>query len=315
MNTEYDKQTVLIVDDQPSNVQALANLLKDECRIQVANNGEKAISIASGEKKPDLILLDVLMPGIDGYEVCKRLKEDSTTSTIPIIFVTARDAVSDEEQGFLLGASDYISKPFHPAIVRARVRTHLRLKRKTDLLEQISMLDGLTGIPNRRYFDRQIEKEWRRTRREGQFLSVIMMDIDFFKQFNDNYGHGFGDECLQKLARALEASIERPGDVVARYGGEEFVALLPATDSEGGSQLAERFRVAVEVLAVPHEYSNAADVVTLSLGVATLSPEAGKDEDAAEKLLKRADEALYAAKRAGRNRFAVDSESGEADGA
>ncbi|MDA3949885.1 MAG: diguanylate cyclase [Spirochaeta sp.] len=310
MNTEADKQTVLIVDDEPGNVQAVANLLKDECRIQVANNGEKAISIASGTKKPDLILLDVLMPGIDGYEVCKQLKEKSETSTIPIIFVTARDTVSDEEKGFLLGALDYISKPFHPALVRARVRTHLSLKRKTDLLEQISMLDGLTGIPNRRSFDEQIEKESRRTRRGGQSLSVVIMDIDLFKQFNDNYGHGLGDQCLQKVARALENVAERSGDVVARYGGEEFVAVLPATDAEGAAAMAEKFRVSVEALAVPHEYSSVTNVVTLSLGVATVSPGAGNDDDAVTKLLKRADEALYAAKKAGRNRCVVAPAAG-----
>lgn len=314
-NFEHETQTVLIVDDEPTNVQALAGLLKDEFRIIVANNGEKALSLAGGEHQPDLILLDIQMPDLDGYEVCRRLKEDPRTSEIPIIFVTARDAASDEEKGFLLGAVDYISRPFYPAIVRARVRTHLNLKRKTDLLEEISMRDGLTGSPNRRYFDELFEKERLRAQREKQVLSVIMMDIDRFKDFNDNYGHGSGDDALRKVAKALSEGVERPGDVVARYGGEEFVALLPRTDATGAAALAERFRASVEALAVPHEYSSAASVVTLSLGVATAcgedresseaEVESGDDGLSGDTLLKRADEALYAAKREGRNRYSV----------
>lgn len=312
---EHETQTVLIVDDEPTNVQALAGLLKDEFRIKVANNGEKALSLAGGEHQPDLILLDIQMPNMDGYEVCRRLKEDARTSEIPIIFVTARDAASDEEKGFLLGAVDYISRPFYPAIVRARVRTHLNLKRKTDLLEEISMRDGLTGSPNRRYFDDLFGKELLRAQREKQVLSVIMMDIDRFKDFNDNYGHGSGDDALRKVAKVLSEGVERPGDVVARYGGEEFVALLPRTDATGAAALAERFRASVEALAVPHEYSSVASVVTLSLGVATAcgeerkapdgEVESGDEKLSGDTLLKRADEALYAAKREGRNRYSV----------
>lgn len=314
---EHKIQTVLIVDDEPTNVQTLAGLLKEEFRIQVATSGEKALSLAAGEHQPDLILLDILMPHMDGYEVCRRLKEEPRTSEIPVVFVTARDATSDEEKGFLLGAVDYISRPFSPAIVRARVRTHLSLKRKTDLLEQISMRDALTGIPNRRYFDGLFERERLRALREKQLLSVIMMDIDRFKDFNDNYGHGSGDEALRKVARVLGEGVDRPADVVARYGGEEFVALLPRTHAEGAEELAERFRASVEALALPHEYSSVAPVVTLSLGVATASGEegalsgAGSDVESAvrplsgDALLKRADSALYTAKREGRNRYRV----------
>jgi diguanylate cyclase (GGDEF)-like protein len=301
MKSEIKKQTILIVDDQPTNVQALANLLKNDYRIQVANNGEKALSIARSDDPPDLMLLDIQMPGIDGYEVCKQLKEDPHTSKIRIIFVTGRDSVSDEEKGFKLGAVDYISKPFYPVIVRARVRTHMSLKLKTDLLEQISMLDGLTGIPNRRYFDEQLNKERGRALREKKPLSVLMMDIDHFKSYNDNYGHGAGDECLQRVARTLIESLPRPTDLIARYGGEEFVALLPGTDAKGAGEVAERLRKAVVDLGVKHEHSSTAGVVTLSLGTNTLDEPFEAQETSS--LLKKADEALYAAKESGRNRF------------
>ncbi|TVR85463.1 MAG: PleD family two-component system response regulator [Spirochaetaceae bacterium] len=303
MNAEKQQQTILVVDDEPANIQALGSLLKDEYRIQVANSGEKALAIVRDETQqlPDLILLDIQMPGIDGYEVCRRLKEDSRTDGIVVIFVTARDAVSDEELGLKLGAVDYISKPISPAIVRARVETHMNLKRKTDMLERYALLDGLTGIHNRRYFDEQLEKELARNLREGYPLSVIMMDIDHFKEYNDNYGHGAGDKCLQKVAHALTDTLSRPGDTLCRYGGEEFVVLLPDSDATGARVVAERLREAVEALSLTHEYSAASPVVTLSLGVASVEP-AGQQKGGAESLLKRADEALYAAKRAGRNR-------------
>ncbi|MFO8155986.1 MAG: diguanylate cyclase [Pseudomonadota bacterium] len=303
MNSEEQKPTLLVVDDEPANVQALGALLKDDYRVRVANSGEKVLAMVQegDQAPPDLILLDIQMPGIDGYEVCRRLKEDPKTSGIAIIFVTARDAVSDEEHGLNLGAVDYIAKPFNQAIVRARVHTHMNLKRKTDLLEQYALLDGLTGIPNRRHFDDLFDRETRRCLREGQPLSVVMMDIDHFKGFNDHYGHGAGDLCLQKVAGTLDSVVARPGDLICRYGGEEFVALLPGTDANGAREVAENLRAAVEALAITHEYSSTAPVVTLSLGTATLDPHRDSEADR-NPLLKRADEALYAAKEAGRNR-------------
>ena len=305
MSNEIQKQTVLVVDDEPPNIQALGSLLKDEYRIQVANSGEKALAIVQDETQPlpDLILLDIQMPGIDGYEVCRTLKEDPKTEGIVVIFVTARDATSDEEYGLKLGAVDYISKPISSAIVRARVDTHMNLKRKTDMLERFALLDGLTGIHNRRYFDEQLEKEVGRNIRENRPVSVIMMDIDHFKEFNDHYGHGAGDQCLKKVARALTDTLSRPGDTLCRYGGEEFVALLPGSDDDGAGVVAERLREAVEALSVAHEYSGVSNVVTLSLGIACKEP-TGEEKSTAESLLKLADEALYSAKRAGRNRVA-----------
>ena len=300
MSTNQPQQTILVVDDEPTNIQALGNLLKEDYRIRIANNGEKALAIIQDDCQPlpDLILLDIQMRGIDGYEVCRHLKEDPKTNTIAIIFVTARDATSDEEYGLNLGAVDYITKPFNPPIVRARVRTHMNLKRKTDLLEQYALLDGLTGIPNRRHFDQAFEIEHQRSLRDSQPLSVVMIDIDYFKLFNDHYGHGAGDQCLQKVATALNGSLLRAADQVFRYGGEEFIVLLSNTDAQGAVDVAERLRLAVEELAIGHEYSSTAPIVTLSLGTATLNPPDTSPTD----LLKRADEALYAAKEAGRNR-------------
>lgn len=302
MSNSENKPTLLVVDDEPANIQALGTLLKDEYRIRVATNGEKALAMvqAKDQASPDLILLDIEMPGIDGYEVCRRLKQDPATNSIAIIFVTARDSANDEEHGLNLGAVDYIAKPINPAIVRARVRTHINLKRKTDLLEQYALLDGLTGIPNRRFFDDLLDKEMHRCQRDDLPLSLIMMDVDHFKNFNDHYGHGSGDQCLQKVAAALNAVVSRGGDRVCRYGGEEFVALLPGTDAKGAREVGEHLRAAVEALAIPHEYSSAAAVVTLSLGSATIEP--GQHGCDTQTLLSQADKALYAAKSAGRNR-------------
>lgn len=303
MTHDERKPTLLVVDDEPTNIQALGNLLKDEYRIRVANNGEKALALAAEDApgRPDLILLDIQMPGIDGYEVCRRLKEDPRTSDIAVIFVTALDDARDEEHGLNLGAVDYIARPFNPAIVRARVNTHVKLKRRTDLLEQYAMLDGLTGVPNRRYFDEQLDRETRRSRREGKPLSLIMLDIDHFKSFNDHYGHGAGDRCLQKVAETLALTLNRPGDTLYRYGGEEFVALLPCTDATGALEVGETLRNAIEALALPHARSATGPVVTVSLGAATLDP-AGEPEADPESLLAGADAALYRAKNHGRNR-------------
>ena len=306
MNSAEAQQSILIVDDEPANVRALGNLLKEDYRIRVATSGEKALAIAQDreETQPDLILLDIQLSGMDGYEVCRRLKENESTSTIAVIFVTALDATSDEELGLRLGAVDYITKPFSPAIVRARVNTHMQLKRKTDLLEQYARLDGLTGIPNRRLFDEQLDSEIRHSLREGHPLSVIMIDLDHFKPYNDNYGHGAGDQCLQQVSATLSAAAKRPTDRVCRYGGEEFVALLPGTDAAGAWQLAETMRSSIEHLGIKHEHSSVGPVVTISLGTATFNPEEEADQTS---LLKRADQALYDAKHSGRNRIATSS--------
>lgn len=301
-NTTHDeekKPLILVVDDTPTNIQVLAEALRVDYRVRVANSGKVAFEIIAKFGAPDLILLDVMMPEMDGYEVCRRLKQAPETKNVPVIFVTAKSDTLDEEYGLKLGAVDYIAKPFHLPIVAARVRNHINLKMKTDLLESQAMLDGLTNIPNRRRFDETLESEWKRAQRSGTPLSLIMGDIDFFKHYNDNYGHGVGDECLKKVAAALAGSIDRPSDLVARYGGEEFVILLPETDATGAMAIAERFRSQVESLRIPHEYSDASNVVTVSVGLACVTPKAEMKQG---DLLKLADDQLYRSKQTGRNR-------------
>lgn len=294
----YRKPSVLIVDDQPANIKVLANLLKSDYTIQVANSGLKALDLSRRESPPDLILLDIMMPDMDGYSVCRELKDNNRTSHIPVIFITAMDDVSDETKGFDLGAVDYISKPFNPDVVKARVRNHMNLKIKSDLLENMSHLDGLTQIANRRHLDATLQSEVKRHKRSGKPLGVVMLDIDFFKPFNDHYGHGKGDECLIKVAQALHSTLKRPSDLLARYGGEEFVVLLPETDRHGVFKIAEDLRRVIETMNYPHAFSKVADHVTISVGCLSKRVE----DDSPESLLEQVDVALYDAKRQGRNR-------------
>lgn len=293
-----DRQTILIVDDEPINIKVLANLLQDDYRLLIAKGGAQALEMAGSEDPPDLILLDIMMPDMDGYEVCRRLKEHPFVKEIPIIFATVKDGVEDEEKGLELGAVDYITKPYCLPIVIARVRTHIRLKRKTDLLEKLVSLDGLTEIPNRRAFDETFDKEWGRAAREGKPLSCVMIDVDHFKAYNDRFGHGVGDECLKSVAGALVETLTRPGDFLARYGGEEFVAILSDTDAAGAAEVGENLRAAVEKRAIPHTDSSTTDRVTVSVGVATAVHKIRQDNN---RLKQAADEMLYAAKAAGRN--------------
>lgn len=291
--------TILIVDDDPVNVKILAEALHSTYRIKIAANGVEALNIAKCEQ-PDLILLDVMMPHMDGFEVCRRLKSDSNTQKIAVIFVTVLHSEIDEEKGLNLGAVDYIGKPFVMPIIKARIRTYIRLKLQADLLESLSFLDALTHIPNRRRFDEMLLSEWRRAARDATPISLIMIDVDYFKKYNDNYGHGKGDVCLQNVATTLSNSLVRPSDFVARYGGEEFVVILPNTNQQAAVQIAERLRERVEKIALPHTYSNVSSVVTISLGVATQRkiPE----HSLPQTLTEAADKALYMAKEGGRNR-------------
>lgn len=299
MINAQQRPMILIVDDVPTNVQILAEALTSLYRIKVASNGMDALKIVHRER-PDLILLDVMMPGMDGFEVCRRLKADAYTQKIPVIFVTARNADSEEELGLNLGAVDYITKPFVIPITKVRIRNHIRLKQQADLLESLSLLDALTNIPNRRRFDEALALELKRAVRDATPLSLLMIDIDHFKQYNDHYGHGEGDMCLQTVATELSKSVVRPADLVARYGGEEFVVILPETDQASALQIAERLRERIEQLGLPHAYSETGAVVTISVGAATQA-------DIPENFLPQtlsdaADKALYMAKESGRNR-------------
>jgi len=292
--------TLLIVDDEKQNRALLTELLQDEHRIILAKDGKQALERAR-EHLPDLILLDVLMPEMDGYTVIRALKNDDLTRNIPVIFITALDSPGDEERGLELGAVDYISKPFNPAIVRVRIRNHLQSVRQRRMLEQMAMLDSLTGIPNRRRFNEVFEQEWRRCMRDGAPLSLIVVDVDHFKAFNDTYGHAAGDEVLRRIAASLQTSLRRPGDFVARYGGEEFVMLLPGIDSEGARILCEHTRADVESERIAHAVSDVAPWITISLGGATRVP---RDSTPNPELFSLADSCLYVAKNSGRNRVA-----------
>lgn len=295
---EDNKYKLLIVDDLPINIKMISQVLRDHYTIQVAKNGDEAISIARSEPKPDLILLDIEMPEMNGYELCLKLKETKLTEKIPVIFITGRTEAMDERVGLEMGAVDYITKPFNASVVLARVNTHIELKRQSDLLEQLATLDGLTQIPNRRKFDEILKHEWLRARRSQKPLSVIFMDVDFFKHFNDFFGHSVGDQCLSVIARTLKESLKRQSDFVARYGGEEFIAILPETDASAAFIIAESIRLNVENLKLPHTPTKDFKSVTLSLGLATVVPTEGIE---ANDLVKAADKAVYEAKNNGRN--------------
>ena len=306
MSETTRRRRILIVDDEPTNVRVLAEALGPGYEIHFATSGGEAIAMA-GHLDLDLVLLDVVMPGIDGYEVLRRLRADEALRAVPVIFVTAKGEVEDEELGFQLGAVDYIAKPVSPPIVRARVRTHLELKEQRDLLERRASIDGLTGIANRRRFDEKLAAALRSPR--GEPMTVFLLDVDFFKQFNDRYGHAGGDDCLRKIAAVLPEVARRPTDLAARYGGEEFVLLFPDTGAAGGRELAAGLLARVARLAIPHEASKVGPTVTVSVGAVTIRPGGGETPVS---LLERADQLLYSAKEAGRNRCVhLDAENRE----
>jgi diguanylate cyclase (GGDEF)-like protein len=296
------RQTILIVDDAKSNIDILAELLKSDYKIRAATNGQKALDIAFSENPPDLILLDILMPGIDGYEVCRRLKNSAQTKSIPVIFITGKVSEDDEIVGFTIGAVDYITKPFSPVIVKARVNTHAELKRHRDYLEEISYLDGLTGIANRRKFDEYVTFTCGFSRLQEAPVSMIMVDIDHFKHYNDQFGHQEGDTCLRRIALALSDIMTQKTDFIARYGGEEFACILPNRSQKEALIIAEKLRAGVENLRIPHADSEVNPYVTISIGVSTIYPD---DTKACIDLIKSADEALYRSKESGRNKVSI----------
>ena len=419
---------LLIVDDTPANLSLLYKLLEPmHCRVSVANSGEKALQVAEA-LYPDLILLDVMMPGIDGFATCRRLRESAATRDTPVIFITAKSTLDDVVQGFTAGAVDYISKPFRAEEVRARVETHLKLrllrKERDQLLRrseqqadyltavfnhvadgvftltecgrvetlnpalyellgaekngqellperlfgddiknefaqltsglerpgdsascqiavrrgdgssidaelvltlmsggakryvgvlrdvsrhvrlerelrQLSHVDSLTGVANRRKFDRHLRQAWQRGRHSDGQVGLIMLDIDYFKQYNDGYGHQAGDRCLKQVGGALERCVVRRQDLVARYGGEEFVVLIADANPEGLLQIAERMRRCIVELGIEHAFSPSEKILTVSLGAAVAN---AKSEATPQALIEAADRALYQAKNHGRNR-------------
>lgn len=267
----------------------------------------------------DLVLLDIILPDMDGRDVCRILKSVDYLQDIPVIIVTSLTEMEHLEKAFNAGAIDYITKPINNTELLARIRSALKLKHEMDRrkarelalievtrkleqavekLNQLSSLDGLTGVANRRRFDEYINLEWARSRRNNRPMSLILADIDYFKAYNDMYGHQAGDECLKAVARTLQGVLNRPGDLVCRYGGEEFAAVLPETDSNGAIMIANTMCARVEAMGIIHESSPISNYITASLGVATILPTSGS----AAELVSAADRALYEAKGGGRNR-------------
>ncbi len=288
---------LLIVDDDPNNVRLLASIFDQDYDILFALNGLEAIDISLRER-PDLIILDVMMPDLDGYTVCKTIKNHPHTKDIPIVFLTSHCDAEEEIRGLEMGAADFISKPFYPKIVKIRVSNQIELKYAREKLTKLAITDGLTGIANRRYFDDQLAHEWTRARRLNQTLAIAMIDVDWFKKYNDHYGHQGGDDCLRQVANVLSNVAKRDSDFVARYGGEEFAIILPMTQAENALELSKNICLALSNLELPHALSDFGHV-TLSVGVAVGCP---KQNTTPHNLLINADKALYTAKEKGRNR-------------
>ena len=307
-------EDILIVDDDPTVIALLGKILRSIANIRFATSGSKALQLIQ-ERLPDLILMDVEMPEMTGFEVCEQLKRELSTRDIPVILNTSHDSEEQEVKGFAAGAVDFISKPPREAIVLARVKTQLKLKKIADVLRQTAVTDGMTGIANRRLFDDKLPVEWKRCLRDGRPISILLIDIDHFKSFNDQYGHRAGDECIVRVAQTIAKTSRRPADVIARYGGEEIVVLLPDTDSRGAIVVADAIQEGIKLLAISHSQSEVSDTVTVSIGISSFdresrywidSPSINRDRENVEQpiqsanLLEAADQALYVAKRSGR---------------
>jgi len=305
---------ILLVDDDPSSIQIMGRMLAGTGELRFATSGEDALRLAR-ESQPDLILLDAEMPGMSGFDVLAAMHDEPDLADVPVIFVTSHSEAAFEVAGFERGAVDFMAKPVRSALLQARVKTQLRVRRLAEELRRVATIDVLTGVANRRGFDESLEQEWRRAERSGEPLALLMVDIDHFKRFNDRYGHPAGDACLRAVAQALVGSSLRPSDLVARYGGEEFVLLLPKTPRDGAQHVANRILDAVEMLEIEHAESLTARHVTVSIGVAFYddksegwvppSAEFRFGEDPRARctpidLVCSADTALYCAKSAGR---------------
>jgi diguanylate cyclase (GGDEF)-like protein len=291
---------VLVIDDSEFIHELVrARLRQEGLQVEHELSGDAGLRRAT-QNPPDLILLDVEMPEMDGFEVCRRLKEGPETRHIPVIFLTGQSEQGDKVRGLDLGAVDYVLKPFDEVELRARVRAALRTKRLQDLLQRQSFLDGLTGLWNRGYLDHRREGALNIARRYARRLSLLLGDIDHFKQINDTYGHLFGDHAIQRVAEAISRHARR-SDIACRYGGEEFALLLPGAGVQESSVVAERLRIAIETEEF-YVRDGTRVQVTISFGVASTE---GLDPLTGESLISRADQALYDAKQSGRNRVHI----------
>jgi diguanylate cyclase (GGDEF)-like protein len=294
---ETKKNSVLIVDDESSNIMALTHILSAEYGIYAAKSGEQAITAAE-KYSPDVVLLDIVMSGMDGYDVIAALKSRPKTQDIPVIFITGLSDSDDEEKGLSLGASDYIAKPFSPAIVKLRVRNQMKMLEQLRTIERLGLTDQLTDLPNRRSFDNRLNLEWGRALRDHSSISILLIDADKFKIYNDTHGHQQGDVALKSVAKAISESLKRSVDFAARWGGEEFIVLLPSTDLEGALDVAERIRKNVKAMEIPCPDGMDASKMTVSIGVNSL---AHGHSSTIHEFISGADIALYAAKGKGRD--------------
>lgn len=308
---ETVKPNILMVDDDATVIQVLSKCLSGHGRLRFATSGAAALRLAK-ENPPDLILLDAEMPGMSGFEVWEAMRADPSLQEVPVIFVTSHSEEAMEEKGLAMGAADFIAKPIRPAIVAARVKTQLRLKLALDRLKKLAATDGLTQCANRRVLDEYLSTEWNRAQRAQHPLSILMIDVDHFKKYNDVYGHLHGDQALIAVAQVFRRSACRPGDLVARYGGEEFSVILPDTGQAGAIAVAAAIHDAIKQLHVEHTGSERG-VLSVSIGVASfdensigwasaITQNEGQRPTGPiiEQLLAIADGALYAAKQAGR---------------
>lgn len=303
------KPTILIVDDMQVNLTILSEILKNKYHIKIAKSGKKALEIVENSNI-DLVLLDIVMPELDGYEVCKILKNSENSKDIPVIFVTANSDACDEEKGFLMGAVDYITKPFNPTTILARVKAHINLHLKQIelekyilMIEKISITDGLTNVYNRRHFNDIFPKIINSAKRNNELISFLLIDIDHFKQYNDNYGHQMGDEVLIKFADCLKSSLKRVDDMCFRLGGEEFGIIYKSEDKQKALEFANILKNSIENLKIVHEYNGASNYVTASLG---LICKYARDIKNIDEIYKQADDLLYEAKKSGRNIVSVE---------
>ena len=297
---------ILIVDDSPLQAAQLKSILDDEYDITIAQTAEDGLSYASSGGY-SLILLDVVMPGMDGFTLLKKLQEEIITQSVPVILITSLSDIQNEQKGLMLGAVDYITKPFHPLIVEARVNTHIKLYQYRKQVEYQSMTDQLTKIANRRQHDYHSVLKWKEASRLRVPFSICMFDIDHFKAYNDTFGHPAGDKVIAGVAKLISSNLKRSTDFVARYGGEEFVAFLVGDSAEKAFEHLKKIRKAVEDLHMPHD-PDTAQWVTISIGGVTVVPPKDSSYDA---YLKIADTMLYDAKRTGRNKVVWANEKME----
>ena len=296
-------QKVLIVDDEKANRKILKELLQDEATIIFAKNGAQAVELAR-KHLPDLMLLDVIMPDRSGFEVIEAIKNDKNTMNISVIFVTGLANSDDEERGFDLGGCDYIYKPFKANIVIARVMMHLELIKQRKMLNEVAHLDALTGISNRRRMDIVLADELAANKRDNKKLAVALIDVDYFKPYNDNYGHGAGDAALKKVASTFREVLKRPRDFVARYGGEEFLIILPDSSIEGVNLILNNVKQTLADKAIKHEFSKVSDILTISTGAIIVE---NNHSITPADILLQADKLLYQAKENGRNQLVIES--------